>query len=85
MLFFVYHFFENHEHNPYLFKSVEEVNISKYYSHKLHHLRGHRRQKSKSNPEEYIFSIFSDLLSFNFAMDRKSSLEGSFEDSNSMI
>jgi len=61
MLFFVYHFFENHEHNPYLFKSIEEVNISKYYSHKLHHLRGHRRQKSKSNPEEYIFSIMNEF------------------------
>ena len=61
MLFFVYHFFENHEHNPYLFKSIEEVNIHKYYSHKLHHLRGHRRQKSKINPEEYIFSIMNDF------------------------
>ena len=61
MLFFVYHFFENHEHNPYLFKSIEEVNITKYYSNKLHHLRGHRRQKNKNNPEEYIFSIMNEF------------------------
>ena len=59
--FFIYHFFKDHEKNTFLFKSIEQVNFNKFYSDKLHHLRGHRKINEIQKPENYLFTIINNF------------------------
>ena len=59
--FFIYHFFKDHEKNTFLFKSIEQVNFNKFYSDKLHHLRGHWKIKESAKPENYLFTIINNF------------------------
>ena len=67
--FFIYHFFKDHEKNTFLFKSIEQVNFNKFYSGKLHHLRGLWKIKESTKPENYLFTIIN-----NFKDNKKISL-----------
>ena len=65
IIFFTYNFFLDHEKNPYLFNSIEDVNFNKFYSKKIHHLRGHNTVKDKSNNRDYIFSVINSFENKN--------------------
>ena len=62
IIFFTYNFIKKHENNPYLFKSIDDVKFNKYYSKKLHHLRGHNKIKNKKKTSDYIFTIINSYL-----------------------
>jgi len=55
LIFFTYNYFKRHQNNPYLFKSIDDVKFVKFYSKKLHHLRGYNKIKNKKKNEDYIF------------------------------
>ena len=59
--FFIHHFFKDHEKNTFLFKSIEQVNFNKFYSDKLHHLRGLWKIKESTKPENYLFTIINNF------------------------
>jgi len=61
LIFFTYNYFKKYENNPYLFKSIEDVKFNKYYSKKLHHLRGHNQIKNKKNTSDYIFTTINNF------------------------
>ena len=65
IIFFTYNFIKKHERNPYLYKSIEDVKFNKYYSKKLHHLRGHNKIKNKKKTSDYIFTIINNYESKN--------------------
>ena len=65
LIFFTYNFFKRHQDNPYLFKSIEDVKFVKFYSKKLHHLRGYNKIKNKKKNNDYIFSIVNDFSNKN--------------------
>ena len=61
LIFFTYNLVKKHKNNPYLFKSIDDVKFNKYYSKKLHHLRGHNKIKNKKNTKDYIFSVVNNF------------------------
>ena len=45
LIFFTYNYLKKHQNNPYLLKSIEDVNLVKFYSKKIDHLRGYNKIK----------------------------------------